>query len=351
VTRVVSFSAAVVALAVVGGVLHYAGAAPVATFVVTGIALGGAAWMIGAGTDAVSTRLGAAATGVVQSTIGNLPGFFVVLFALGNGEVLVAQTSILGGIFANGLLLLGLAILAGALTSRDAVMRFEPRLPNDTATLLLLSIFVIVLLGLSEVAGDRASEHQVAISIVGALCLLGVYLTWLLGYLRTDPAQRPRLRRTAVNTNAIPRGAALLVLASVLSVFLSSWFVDAIAPAAEDLGVSRTFAGLVLVAIVGNAVPNAIGVALAARGDSDLAISVIKNSVAQLAAVVYPALVLTSLLFSDRLTFVISPVIIGALVLSALAIWQITGDGRAMAFEGWSLVALYVVLATLAWFE
>jgi hypothetical protein len=27
------------------------------------------------------------------------------------------------------------------------------------------------------------------------------------------------------------------------------------------------------------------------------------------------------------------------------------GDGRAMPFEGWALVALYVVLATLVWFE
>lgn len=349
--RVTAISAGIVALAAVGGILHYAGAEPVVTFAVTGLALGGAAWMIGAGTDAVSARLGPAPTGVVQSTIGNLPGFFIVLFALSDGELVVAQNSILGGIFANGLLLLGIAILAGALASRRGVMEFEPRLPNDTATLLLLSIFVIVLLGLSDTVGDQASEHQVAISTVGALCLLGVYVTWLIGYLRADPEDRPRLRRTAVPTGAVPRGTALLVVASVLSAFLSSWFVDALGPATESLGVSRAFAGLVLVAIASNAVPNAVGVTLAARGDSDLAISVIKNSVAQLAAVVYPALVLISLLFEDRLTFVISPVVIGALALAAIAIWQITGDGRAMAFEGWALVSLYVVLATLTWFE
>ena len=29
----------------------------------------------------------------------------------------------------------------------------------------------------------------------------------------------------------------------------------------------------------------------------------------------------------------------------AIAVWQITGDGEAVAFEGWALVALYVVLA------
>ena len=51
-------------------------------------------------------------------------------------------------------------------------MRFRRRLPNDTATLLLLSVFIIVILGLSDTVGDRASEHQVAISAIGAVCPL-----------------------------------------------------------------------------------------------------------------------------------------------------------------------------------
>jgi Ca2+/H+ antiporter len=61
--------------------------------------------------------------------------------------------------------------------------------------------------------------------------------------------------------------------------------------------------------------------------------------------------VLISLLFEHRLTFVLGAVYIGALVLTALAMWQITGDGEALAFEGWALVALYVILAVLTWYE
>ena len=37
--------------------------------------------------------------------------------------------------------------------------------------------------------------------------------------------------------------------------------------------------------------------------------------------------------------------------MSALAVWQITGDGEAAAFEGWALIALYVVLGTLTLYE
>lgn len=46
-----------------------------------------------------------------------------------------------------------------------------------------------------------------------------------------------------------------------------------------------------------------------------------------------------------------NPIFLGALALTAIAIWQITGDGRACLFEGLALVCLYVVLATVVWFE
>jgi Ca2+/H+ antiporter len=58
-----------------------------------------------------------------------------------------------------------------------------------------------------------------------------------------------------------------------------------------------------------------------------------------------------SLLFEERLTFVVEPVFLGALALTAIALWQITGDGKAVLYEGLALVSLYVVLATLVWFE
>jgi hypothetical protein len=39
------------------------------------------------------------------------------------------------------------------------------------------------------------------------------------------------------------------------------------------------------------------------------------------------------------------------LVLTALALVQVTGGGEAAAFEGWALVALYVVLSALTLYE
>ncbi|HJZ60924.1 MAG TPA: hypothetical protein VKD47_02085 [Miltoncostaeaceae bacterium] len=339
----------VLAVTVVAGVLHYGDAPAVAIFAVSAVALAGLAWIVSFATERVGERFGPALTGVLQSTLGNLPELFIVLFALRAGEVVVAQTSILGSLFANALLVLGLVVVAGSARAPDGVMRFQRRLPNDTATLLLLASFIIVLLALSNAVSDRASQHQVEISAVGAVFLLLLYGFWLWGYLRSpDPPPSEPAHGPSVTLSV---AVVLLSVAGVLAALVSDWFVDAIDPAVRELGISKTFAGIVIVAIAGNAVENVAGIVLATKGKNDLAISVVKNSVAQIAAFLFPALVLLSLPFEHRLTFVIPTVFVGALVLMAIAVWQITGDGEAAPFEGWALVALFLIVALLAWFE
>jgi Ca2+:H+ antiporter len=254
-------------------------------------------------------------------------------------------------------------------------MHFSKRLPRDTATLLQVTVFIIVLLGLSLATHDPASHHVKAISIVGAICLLVVYMTWVVPYLRSDHA--PGEGEANATAAAAAEGAAgvgetsgamtepersgprlplwltvaLLIAGGVASAFVSEWFVDGLEPAISILHISQAFAGLVIVAIAGNAVENTAGLVLAFKRRSDLAISVVKNSVAQIAAFLFPVLVLVSFALNTTLTFALAPVYIGALALTALGLWQVTGDGEAAEFEGWALVALYVILATLTLYE
>ena len=349
--KTLAISAVVLAVAIVGGVLHFTDADPVVTFVVCGIALGGVAWTIGIATESVGARYGPAVTGALQSTLGNLPELFIVLFALSAGELVVAQFSILGSLFANALLVLGLAIAAGSTRRADGTMSFGARLPNDTATLLLLAVFLISILGLSDQVGDSASHHQVEISVVGAICLLVVYAAWLVGYLRSDRTSEAALVEPKHGALPFQPAIVLLAVSGIAAAFVSDWFVHALDPAVEAIGISKAFTGLVIVAIAGNAVENVVAVQLAWKGQNDLAISVVKNSVAQIACFLWPVLVILSLFFAERLTFVVEPVYLGALALTAIALWQVTGDGKAVLFEGLALVSLYVVLATLVWFE
>jgi Ca2+:H+ antiporter len=334
---------------VLAGIARYAsGISHIVAFVLAGLALGGGAWIVSFSTEQVGARLGVSATGMLQSTLGNLPEFFVVLFALQAGDLVVAQTAILGSILVNALLVLGMAIVVGARRRDDGVMRFSPRLPNDTATLLLIASFIVLLVALADAAGDPASRHITTISIVGAALLLIVYGVWtrqfLTGEQPTDEqSEPPRLSQ--------PVSLVLLIVSGVASGFVSDWFVHALEPTIHTLHISNAFAGLVIVAIAGNAVEHAVGVVLAAKGRSELAISVIKASVGQVAAFLFPVLVLVSLLTTTTLTFALPPVFVGALVATALIMWQITGDGEATAFEGAALMAAFVVIAVVAAFE
>jgi Ca2+:H+ antiporter len=330
--------ALIVLLTALAGVANFGAWAPVPRFALATLALAGLAWVVSFATEQLGERFGPGVTGMLQSTLGNLPELFVVIFALKAGELVVAQTAIVGSILANALLVLGLVIVIGARRSADGVMRFSSKLPRDTATLLLLAVFIIALLGLSLAAHDPASHHVQAISAVGAVCLLVVYLAWVIPYLRADKAPPegyggPRLGLAVTLT--------LLLLAGAASAFVSDWFVNALAPAIGVLNLSQAFAGLVIVAIAGNAVENVAGLVLAYKRRSDLAISVVKNSVAQIAAFLFPLLVLVSFALSTQLTFALAPVYIGALALTALTISQVTGDGEAAEFEGWALVTLY----------
>jgi len=341
-------------VAAILGVLHYTDANAVLQFVVAIIALALLAWTVGVGTETIGARFGAATTGVLQSTLGNLPELFIVVFALRAGEIVVAQTSILGSLLANALLILGLAIIAGAYRSDDGVMRFHTRLPNDTTMLLMLVVFMIAIISTSISLGDRASDNAETISVIGAILILCVYGAWLANYLKAGAQQEPAIGEEHAPAMSFRAGLVVLTLAGVAAAFTSEWFVAVIDPATEKLGISKAFTGLVIVAIAGNAVENVVGIQLAWKRRFDLAVSVVKNSVAQIAAFLYPALVLISLLFTQRLTFGLPSgglVLVVALVFAALAIWQITGDGKAAVYEGFALVATYALLATVVWFE
>jgi Ca2+:H+ antiporter len=334
---------------VLAGIARYVGGiSPIVAFIVAGIALAGVAWIVSFATEQVGERFGPEATGLMQSTLGNLPEFFVVIFALNARQQIVAETAILGSILVNALLVLGLVIIVGALRSPDGVMRFNPRLPNDTATLLMIASFIILLVGLANSAHDAASHHIKTISIVSAVAILAAYAVWVRQYLTTAPPAERALERPRV---PISVSIGLLALSGLAAAFVSDWFVHALEPTIHTLGISRSFAGLVIVATAGNAVEHAVGVVLAFKGQNELAISVVKNSVAQIAAFLYPLLVLVSLLTTTSLTFALSPVYTGALLGTAIIVWQITGDGEATPFEGAALISAFVILATVAAFE
>ncbi|MCW2990862.1 MAG: sodium:proton exchanger [Solirubrobacterales bacterium] len=315
-------------------------------FFTTLVALAGVAWLVSFATELLGEHFGPAVTGFLQTSLGNMPELFVVIAALNAGETEIALTSLIGSVLANGLLMLGVAIMVGARKADDGMMRFKRRLPNDTATLLQVAVFAIVLVALVDSAHTEASHHILTISAVAAVCLLVVYLCWAVPYLKSDV--RPVSEEGHAPRASLRTCIVLLIIAAAMAAFVSEWFITALTPAIDQLHISKAFAGLVIVAIAGNAAENLTGILLAAKGESDFAISIIKNSVAQVAAFLFPLMVLISLLFTHHLTFEMPGIYVGGLALGGLAIWQITGDGEAAFYEGAALTALFTILGAFA---
>ena len=148
----------------------------------------------------------------------------------------------------------------------------------------------------------------------------------------------------------LARVIAVLVFAGVSAVFVSDWFVQALEPTIESLHISQAFAGLVIVAIAGNAVENVVGIQLAIKNKVDYAISVVMNSSLQIALALTPILVLLSYFFTPvKLTLVLPPLMVVCLALAAILSALIVYDGESNWLEGVALIGLYVMIAMSFW--
>jgi Ca2+:H+ antiporter len=341
-------TAAIAALVALAAALHFAPAPALAAFAASALALGGIAHLIGEATDHLGDHLGPAATGIVQSAVGNLPELFVCIFALQAGLVTLVQASLVGSILSNALLVLGLAFMAGGW--RHKLMRFEGRTPRMIASLLMLAVAALVLPTLAHSLHLPASENEQALSVVCALVLLFVFAVLTRAQLTQSPRNLPPEAHVRDDVWPLRRAVAVLVASGIGAGFVSEWFVAALEPAIEAAGVSQAFAGLVVVAIAGNAVEHAVGIQLAWRGKAELAVSVVLNSALQVAVALVPIIVLASYFLGGApFTLAIPPILAASVFLAVLVVTIVTVDGEADMVDGAALVGLYVIIAAIFW--
>ena len=179
-------------------------------------------------------------------------------------------------------------------------------------------------------------------TVLGQATSIGGDCFWLMHDAATDRERLPphwSLATTIVVLAAAGTGAALA----------SDWFVAALTPATQAMHMSDAFAGLIVVAIAGNAVENVVGVLFAAANRPDFAISVILNSSLQVALLLTPVLVFASLFFATTLTLVFSPFLALVLILAALLSTFVVYDGESTWYEGTILIGFYVVVAASVW--
>jgi len=356
--------------AVAAGALHFAHSNAVVAFVVAAIALATLASLVGRSVEALGDRLGPSATGVLQSALGNLPELFVILFALNAGLYEVVKATLVGSILANVLLILGLAFVVGGL--KHGRQRFAA---NDVRTLglmLTLAVFILAVPSLTSALHTPAESHERMVSVVVSVVMLALFALSLPatlsrgkaahgpvdGHLKAGSspiAASPESARAASKAAAhgewpLAMAIGMLAATGIGAAFVSEWFVSALQPAMDAAGINEVFAGLVIVAIAGNAVENVVGIQLAAKNQMDYGVQVILQSPVQVALTIAPIVCLSAgLLGQPGFDLVFSPLLLAALVMSALVAVVVTFDGESNWFEGAALIALYVAIATSFW--
>jgi len=331
---------------VLAGFAEYGGWDAVVAFVVSAGAVCLLASLVGRSVEQLGDRFGAGATGVLQSALGNLPELFICIFSLRAGLVDVVRAALVGSILANLLLVLGLAFVVGGL--KHGTQQLGSERARTIVVLMLLSVTAMAIPSFTFWLHSPASEHETAFSVIVSVLLILLFALSLPFSLRRDgsdagaPHEVPRW--------PLPLAVSLLAVAGVGAAFVSDWFVNALQPAMDALSINQTFAGLVVVAIAGNAIENVVGVQLAAKDQSAYAFSVILNSPLQIALVLAPVLVLVSQVFAmASLTLVFSPLLVVSLMLAVVLAAFIAFDGESTWLEGASLVVLYLIIATSFW--
>jgi Ca2+:H+ antiporter len=334
---------------VVAGIARYTHATAVLAFVCSAVAVALLAALVARSVEQMGDRFGPGATGVLQSALGNLPELFISFFALRAGLLIVVQSAIIGSMLANLLFVLGAAFVVGGLKNGTQV--FERARARDTSVLLMLATAALVLPSMAQMTHSPAAPHVGVLSDIVAVVLLIVFVLSLPASLRRRSGGTAATPAQAVEAPRWPIWLAvgLLAASGAASALVSDWFVTALQPAIATLHLSQAFAGLVVVAIAGNAIENVVGIQLAFRNQTDYALSVIVNSPLQIALLLAPALVLLSLTTATTLTLVFAPMLVAAVVVTVVLVTLIVFDGESNWLEGSILIGLYVIIAAVFW--
>jgi Ca2+:H+ antiporter len=228
---------------------------PLLVFVSAGLAIIPLAGLLGRATEHLTTHVGAGIGALLNASLGNAAELIIALIALREGLHDVVKASLTGSILGNIFLVLGGSMLAGGL-------KYERQKLNQTAAgmgagLLLLAaagLIIPALFHFTAVELGVAVERELSLTI--SFILFASYIASLLFTLKTnhhlfageahnasDLGEQPWTRRASIT---------VLTVVNCLVALMSEMLVGDLEPAAQQLGLTQVFIGVILVALVGN---------------------------------------------------------------------------------------------------
>jgi Ca2+:H+ antiporter len=300
-------------------------------------------------------RSGSGVGGFLNATFGNAAELIIALVALSKGLTGVVKASITGSIIGNLLLVLGASILVGGI--RYPKQTFNQTAARISATSLGLGAIALLIPTVFHRAaaarpGGWSVEAEQRLSLAIVLVLFLTYFFSLFFHLFThrELFAGPSHPQGSEGQWPLWQSIVALAMATMLVALLSEFLVGSIESARHSLGLTQTFVGVVVVALVGNAAEHSTAVWTAWKNKMDLSLSIATGSSLQMALFVTPVLVISSYFFGDPMTLEFSLPEIASIVLSIWIVGQISGDGESNWLEGVQLLSVYAVIGLLFYF-
>lgn len=256
---------------------HYANWSAGSVFILNFIAMVPLASMLGVFTEELAAHTNDVIGGLINATFGNAVELVVAIQALLANDFRVVQASLIGSVFSNLLLVLGMCFFCGGIryTEQEFIAQ------GAVASIALLAFSGLTLLmpeffgegggDTTEVDGGGGRDVELTVSRIGAMLLILMYLQLLFFQLKTHV----HLFEGDDDVVAlIPFKWALigLVLITAIVTVLSEFLVGSIDGFCEEFNIGKSFVGVIILPVVGNAVEHISAVSVAMKNKMDLAL-------------------------------------------------------------------------------
>ncbi|KAL4928593.1 calcium/proton exchanger [Aspergillus undulatus] len=313
-------------------------------------------------TEELAATLGQALGGLMNATFGNAVELIVSIIALKDRQIRVVQASMLGSILSNILLVLGCCFVVGGI--RYPEQSFNTTVASTMSSLMTVSsaslIIPATLYASLSSAKDPSNKTEdiLFLSHWTAIILLVLYIIYLFFQLRSHAHLFEEVNNEVADIETGEGNAEeeehllnpwaagiVLVVVTILVAICADYLVGSIDDIVEKTGMSRTFIGLILIPIVGNAAEHVTAVVVAYKGKMDLAIGVAIGSSLQIALFVTPALVILGWIMNVGMTLHFHIFETVAFFISGLVVTLLIQDGKSNYLEGCLCLGMYLILA------
>ncbi|KAL1727950.1 Sodium/calcium exchanger protein-domain-containing protein [Schizophyllum commune] len=342
--------------------LHYTHQSATLIFVFSCLGIIPLAALLGFGTEQVAHRTSSTVGGLLNATLGNVVEMIIAGIALSECKLELVQSSLLGGLLSNMLLVLGMAFIVGGF--RFHSQEFQPMVAQLNSSLMTVSVISLIIpAAFHEYLEDRlqpGAELPILLQLSrgSAVLLILIYIGYLVFqfyshnhlFLDTESAPSPSSEVQHLKLNAV-FSLILLVVVTVLCYLTAECLVDSLEGLVEaHPNVSTEWITLIIIPVISNAAEHTTAVIVACKGKFDLAMSVAIGSCIQIALFVIPVLVLVAWGMGKPLTLLFDPLETLVLFFSVILVKFSVEDGKAHWMSGVVLaVGVYFLLALSFW--